>query len=61
MKVVRYKNKIINCACIRSVEVLMNKEVKITDLNGDFFFFYCDNKEEAFNLLAIIFDEMKGE
>ena len=61
MKVVKYKDKIINCNCIRSVELVGYKEVRITDLNGDLFFFICDSNNEAVDLIQIIYEEMKGE
>lgn len=59
MKVVRYNNKIINCNCIRSVELLADKEVKITDLNGDFFYFICGSRNESIELINIIYKEME--
>lgn len=65
MKVVKYKDQIVNCACIRTVTIVADKEVRIqvgeNGTSSDYFYIRCDNKETARNLVATIFDEMKGE
>ena len=60
MKVVKYNNKIVNCECICSVE-LSDKTIWIYLRSNNTVRFDCKTKDEAIDLMNIIYDEMKGE
>jgi len=60
MKVVKYKTQIVNCECICSVS-LSDKTIWIYLRDNNTVRFDCKTKDEAIDLINIIYDEMKGE
>lgn len=62
MKVVHIYGKIVNCEEIRNVEIVATKNVHIRYKNPshphDYTIIECQNKEDAKNVMDIIYEEM---